>query len=335
LKIWKPEVPPIEDAPNWCWAKAVNVSLETAQFQAMTASDPLTLEQQTDWPSGIFQFTSIQTGESFFNPGMAGGYLFARNDCGNRRTIARFKLGSDMALSDRTMFSPRMEHLSEQFEDPRAFVDNLGNLCISAATYVNPQVAIQQIVCKVNDNFQVTRNIRIRHGKNSDQLTAQSGLEKNWTFFTHEGKMFFVYQIDKRFGHEVVALDLNWRPESRNNTTGIHWRFGEIRGGTPPVLVGDEYFAFYHSSLKWGSSNSRYVMGAYAFEAAPPFRITRFTKFPILSGCSGSAQIKPVVFPSGAEIREGVWTVVYGINDNQCGWSKIPHSEVTALMNFV
>ena len=118
------------------------------------------------------------------------------------------------------------------------------------------------------------------------------------------------------------------------------WIFGEPRGGTPPVLIGSEYWSFFHSSLPWAGKGKlrHYHMGVYAFEAKPPFRITRMTSRPILSGSHRDvlAEKKPlVVFPCGAIIKDGEWTVSLGVNDLASAWIEIPHEQLLKLVQPV
>jgi hypothetical protein len=45
------------------------------------------------------------------------------------------------------------------------------------------------------------------------------------------------------------------------------WKWGEMRGGTPALLVGDKYLSFFHSSGRlWHRHVITYVMGAYLFD---------------------------------------------------------------------
>ena len=58
---------------------------------------------------------------------------------------------------------------------------------------------------------------------------------------------------------------------------------GELRGGTPP-LDGDQYLGFFHSYFRTEDFDIKiwYVMGAYAFEKDPPFRMIGISKEPII-----------------------------------------------------
>jgi hypothetical protein len=167
--------------------------------------------------------------------------------------------------------------------------------------------------------------------------------QKNWLWFDHDGFLHLIYMTDP---HEVVR----WNPDMTVNQVfkdefpSEHWNdFGHARGGTPPVLIDGEYWLFFHSSTDWkewnkqhpGDVKRRYHMGAYAFEARPPFRVTRVVDEPLLTG----SQMDPwatglplVVFPGGAILRDGKWFVVMGVNDCACAWIEIPHNELMGRM---
>ncbi len=76
--------------------------------------------------------------------------------------------------------------------------------------------------------------------------------EKNWLLFEYEGDLLAVYSIAP---HVIVQLDLSCQaviPCRRIFTTD--WpvstyarRFGQPRGGAPPVRVGEVFYAFFHS----------------------------------------------------------------------------------------
>jgi predicted GH43/DUF377 family glycosyl hydrolase len=111
----------------------------------------------------------------------------------------------------------------------------------------------------------------------------------------------------------------------------LHWPWGQPRGGTPPVLVDGEYWSFFHSCIDDPYHTRRYFMGAYAFSAMPPFRITRMSRTPIMAGSNKDrwGNGKPlVVFPCGALLRNGIWMVTLGVNDLNCAWVEIPHESL-------
>ncbi len=137
--------------------------------------------------------------------------------------------------------------------------------------------------------------------------------------------------------HVVVEFDQTFKVEREHITTQptLPWKHGEIRGGTPPVLVDDLYWTFFHSSVPWREDGKRwYVMGAYAFESNPPFAMKRITTKPLLCGSRMDrwAEGKPlVVFACGALFRNGKWLITGGLNDLDSFFVEIPHNELIDL----
>ena len=54
-----------------------------------------------------------------------------------------------------------------------------------------------------------------------------------------------------------------------------------FRSGTVVQKIGDEYLGFFHSAFEDSNNFVWYVVGAYTFEAKPPFRITSISNYPI------------------------------------------------------
>lgn len=142
-------------------------------------------------------------------------------------------------------------------------------------------------------------------------------VEKNWSPFEYIGvnqepQLLIEYQIsprkllelsDPRIG-EIKSLTLPKEVSYLSFLWPKEW--GCIRGGTPAKKIGNEYLGFFHSSFKGDNELIWYVMGAYTFEAHPPFRITGISNYPILfrgifdTPCINTASLhKRVIFPSG------------------------------------
>lgn len=73
-------------------------------------------------------------------------------------------------------------------------------------------------------------------------------------------------------------------------------------------------------------------MGCYCFDYDPPFKPRAITLQPLLIGSEQDGGVLPVVFPGGSTIRDGVWTVVFGVNDLKSAWVDIPHSDLVNRM---
>lgn len=149
--------------------------------------------------------------------------------------------------------------------------------------------------------------------------------EKNWVPFDYRGQLLFSYSL---FPHLILSPSPDSSAEIVASSQGaIHWNFGELRGGTPAILDGDNYLAFLHSVIPLATAQSNgkkidhYFMGAYTFSPHPPFNITAISPEPIIGKnfYSGAAHKtwKPlrVVFPGGIISNEKHVWVVYGRQD--------------------
>lgn len=163
-------------------------------------------------------------------------------------------------------------------------------------------------------------------------------IEKNWVPIIREGKeeLLLGYSINptKIIGvsdlkkNEIVHHVYDKVPSFGNVNW---WQWGELRGGTPALQVGDEYVAFFHSFFQDPRHPIRYwyVMGAYAFQAKEPFALTRLSKAPLLFNTLYSEEVtspfadkrKRVAYPSGfvtgVENGREVFYVSLGVNDSQ------------------
>lgn len=161
-------------------------------------------------------------------------------------------------------------------------------------------------------------------------------IEKNWIPFAvrdEEGaKLFLSYTINP---HKILKLfnpvhnKLEHLPLHQLSWVDNPWEqnWGLLRGGTPAILVGDEYLAFFHSrfidretKLAW------YVMGAYTFASTPPFQLQSISPHPILFQGIYQTTIRNTesshlrcIYPSGIVFaKEGDKEVIYvacGEND--------------------
>lgn len=137
--------------------------------------------------------------------------------------------------------------------------------------------------------------------------------QKNWSPFYYRDRennqsnwnLFFIYSSTP---HRIVSVnDSIYSPDLENedgyhfgkkvrantqcetSNSQIQWDYGEIRGGTQAELIenipgiGDKYLTFFHSSAhKFSPRTSTYFLGAYLFDAKPPFAITHFSREPIV-----------------------------------------------------
>jgi len=315
---------------------------------------PSIIEQAYPWRAGFFDFGKAKRDDvTYFNCA-----ILERGDTDwliVRRAVWRpgLKMGQNglMAFKLDSRLVPQVGfkiHMpgteSEHFEDPRCCI-HAKNLWISACNFIvygtqnSRWTGAHQVLCKVDpESWRGTERFDPVYGKNGPSLhgnihaagNTQDVHEKNWLWFSHEGALYMIYCA---VPHIVTRWsdDVKFHAEWTTAPNYMPWRYGEIRGGTTPILAGGEYWTFFHSSLPWIGKKRQYHMGAYAFEARPPFRMTRITTRPIISGSTNDEWLPgkpPCVFPCGAIYRNKDWLVVGGSNDLSCFHIRIPHAEL-------
>ena len=308
--------------------------------------DIASITKQAKWPVGFFDFGKAKTPDvRYFNCSVIrkrdGLWLIARRS----HTLPKVAVGMNDLMAFKMTDSLQMHFgskirfpktLTEQHhEDPRVSVIN-GRVWISANTFqINAKrtgwTGAHQCVGRATDDWGIDYVADPVYGKNGGSPLMNTGNEKNWLWFEHNGEPHMVYSSQP---HVVLRMsrDLNHPIQEYVTTPKFDWDYGQIRGGTPPVRVGDEYFTFFHSSTAWTSRFRRYHMGFLAFKAEAPFEVTRLSKRPILSGSQEDEWhegLPLVVFPCGAILENGEWLVTMGVNDCCSAWIKIPHNDLT------
>lgn len=317
-------------------------------------NDVPSITKQTTWDVQFYDFKP-EPNTCYFNPSvvkLANGrvWMFVRrniNRGGQEGTktaeyndIVAWELDPKtmVQVGQRRIISLPQQHAGEHFEDPRALA--IGNtIWMSCSTFVWRKSFTHQAFFQLDENLQCRIRVDPVYGKNFMQARVNEGHEKNWLFFPHDGNPHFIYSTEP---HTILRCDARLDIKEKYETWERNpmWKHGHIRGGTPPVLVGDRYWSFFHSSLPWTIDKRRYHMGAYSFEANPPFRIKSMTSLPMLSGSSKDPwypALPLVVFPGGALYDKETenWTVVLGVNDLDCARMTIPHKDVVDLCREV
>lgn len=159
--------------------------------------------------------------------------------------------------------------------------------------------------------------------------------EKNWVPFDYDGYLLMAYSLQE---HKVLYPIPHSNEAATISCTqsNVSWNYGELRGGTPALLDGDEYLAFFHSSMDMSTVHSNgqkiphYFMGAYTFNKEPPFEITKVSSTPIISlGFYEGKQYTPywhpvhVVFPCGFIATKRFVYVSYGRQDHEIWLVKL------------
>ncbi len=162
--------------------------------------------------------------------------------------------------------------------------------------------------------------------------------EKNWIFFEHDSRLFAIYSTQPH--HVIVEIEGHTVNKVRFTSPEPVWHWGSIRGGTPPVWIGDRWLVVFHSSVpsEVAPHFVRYYAGAYTFEAAPPFKILQISETPLMQGSEEDGhQVDPryvegwkpyVVFPCGLVLDKEKFLVSLGINDWQCAIARVSLDEM-------
>lgn len=306
---------------------------------------------ENGWQGGLYSIPGhYDPRVVFFNPAVrleASGrprHLFARESNWNEHwsfaanRITRFDINGS-TLSNPTRIEYDRIHPEESWEDPR-IIEVDGKTFMGVAAWIPGQrsIHVNQRIALLDEKDNVKEHWAPTYGKNGRNPHWSSGNEKNWAWFEHAGRLCFVYQ---HHPHVVVETDGPRVITHHSTEHSGKWNRGEIRGGTNPVRIGDEYLAFYHSSMPWKTipkygERRRYFMGAYTFEAKAPFKVTRITREPLLTGSEFDPVIPgspAVVFPCGLVIEpSGSLYCTYGVNDCALGWVRMEVGDVMRRM---
>lgn len=305
--------------------------------------------KQTPWPIHFVNYgraLDYGTNPRFFNAGLVenGGALWLVSRKSEERDGSTHGMNSLWAFQLSDKLQPIMglqipltgTYKNQHFEDPR-ITRWQGRMWLSYCTFVvnqdNTWYGAHQGTAMLMDDWQVSSMHDPLYGDNGGSVLQNTGNEKNWLWFEHDGELMCVYMTHP---HKVLRWTFGPSVVEAHSTEANHfdqWRYGHARGGTPPVRVGDEYWSFFHSSIDGAAQNGkrRYYMGAYAFEAKPPFAAKRITRKPLLIASEQDPfhrNLPAVVFPSGAILKNGEWTVSLGVNDCATAIIRIPHGDI-------
>lgn len=159
------------------------------------------------------------------------------------------------------------------------------------------------------------------------QISGRNLWEKNHQYFQHGDELYAVYSIAP---HRILHVRGNLAEWAFETPTAAHWSGGEMRGGAAPVLVGDEFWCFFHDRIEQ-NRHRIYRAGLYTFDARPPFRVRRIIPEPLLTADPATKphdQYASVVWPGGAVLCDGVWTLACGIHDRTTALYQFAHADL-------
>lgn len=157
-------------------------------------------------------------------------------------------------------------------------------------------------------------------------------VEKNWVFFSNEGRLFCVYYPAPHVVYEVELKDET--AELGNHWEAENWQAAyfmeNARGGASPVRIGGEFYHFYHTQHRHGCGTA-YQIGLYTFKAKPPWNISRIVKGPLMSLVPSKRPLD-VIFVTGSQLRNGRWTLSCGLQDQETVAIAVDFDDVEMLL---
>lgn len=182
------------------------------------------------------------------------------------------------------------------------------------------------------------------YGKNINHAQCGNGRltrEKNWTFFSHNERIHFIYSLEP---YEVCRLEEDGSITRiiRNKPDISWWKYGEIRGSSSLLDIGECYLGVFHSMLyEWkGNMKKRnYVAGFYAVDkktlemiavSDSPFLVARHDDKQDLRPLD-QAWRPNVVFPCGiahSPVGKDEFAVSFGWQDSLCKIAILSREEI-------
>lgn len=258
------------------------------------------------------------------DPTTPGGYLLAYRDGWAGSEIHLIRLGTDFSpAGEPWRLHLRHNQASYGREDPRLFMHN-GRLHIAYIGVVGRIIHTSVLYAQLTEDCSAVEQLWYPH------LPSRQSWEKNWGFFSHGGELFAIYSVAP---HRILRVVDAVPAFAHETPCPVPWQGGVPRGGAAPVLVGDEWWHFFHDRTENGLRV--YRTGLYTFENKPPFRIKRYIPEPILTADATtrpSDQYAAVVFTCGAVKRGGDWILSSGIHDRWTELTKFSHVDLESKL---
>lgn len=244
-----------------------------------------------------------------------------------------------------TISNTPIERSGQTNEDPRLFVWG-SELWVA---YVQASLAVPggMPTCVVRYGRLIEGKTWKIEGQNLHSFgkNDNTGMEKNWVPWVRDG-LQFIYSSSPT--QSITAINGDYE-----ETPGLRWKWGTIRGGTPPLPWGSgeislpercPTISFFHSRLDneppmespGPAYHHRYYVGAIVRNSDGSQ--SAVSKSPILRGSELDSLTadarkkcyhwKPnVVFPLGAIQHPDGWILSVGINDSACALVTLKQSD--------
>jgi predicted GH43/DUF377 family glycosyl hydrolase len=151
--------------------------------------------------------------------------------------------------------------------------------------------------------------------------------EKNWMFFSNNNKLYYVYSVSKKF----IIRGIDDDSEYVHDGFLKNWKYGDLHGGSPPIIIGNTYYSIIHSKNTENINEfpcSVYHNTLVGFSTTPPFNKKLEVDCPIISSVSNESYREHLktkifkklfcVFITTMEIKNGEIILYYGYNDKTC-----------------
>ena len=212
------------------------------------------------------------------------------------------------------------------YEDPRLFRFD-GNVYVSYTEYDGKSCSIGL--------SPIFRSDWTANNRRVPKLVGRQHWEKNHAFFQYgwDSELPMLLAVYSIAPHQIIHVDGPDAYRVWQTSRAERCKYGEPRGGAPPILVGDEWFHFFHP-VSYSAAGRVYGLGVYAFEDKPPFRITRWGKRPIMTAetTPGIGHVPGVIFPGGVIFRDNIFHISCGAHDSECWIVSVPFDAVEGLL---
>ena len=171
-------------------------------------------------------------------------------------------------------------------------------------------------------------------------------IEKNWGFFQNKNNLFSVYSYNP---FQILEIDEQVKTYSASilysyPMKNLLWekKFGEIRGGASPVFHDNYFWCIFQSHTRLPFFGTNYHIGAFLFNAEPPFKPYAISKRPIINldfedtFKANRFRLNPrtftTIYPCGALIKNNQLIISYGIHDS---FSCVKRFDLNFLKNEI
>jgi len=237
------------------------------------------------------------------------------------------------AISNVKLDIPRTKFNQIGSEDPRLFVHN-GKLFVSYTGYSSyPRKSLAHMMYSlITPEGKVISTFL-------PYLSVRNEWEKNWAYFSHANTLFAVHSLNPYTVLEVQD-EYAWIHFISDPVFPVSLQdIGSARGGSSPYLYQTpngqyEWYCFTHN-LFMIENDFWYGMSCYTFENKPPFKPVRYLPGHMLLATPKDRpglSTPHVIFPCGAYVQDGKWTISYGYYDVYCEVAQFDVKELDSKM---